>query len=86
LHDELAFEVRWAVAGESIVIQLVAKLGEFIQAYFNKVNVKHERQFGCELAIVMMQDVVCKFIQSYKVISTYIVILKFIVISVEPYY
>lgn len=28
LHDELAFEVRWAVAGESIVIQLVAKLGE----------------------------------------------------------
>lgn len=29
LHDDLAFEVRWAVAGESIVIQLVAKLGEF---------------------------------------------------------
>jgi hypothetical protein len=28
LHDELAFEVRWAVAGESVVIQLVAKLGE----------------------------------------------------------
>lgn len=29
LHDDLAFEVRWAVAGESVVIQLVAKLGEF---------------------------------------------------------
>ncbi|KAG5674929.1 hypothetical protein PVAND_004873 [Polypedilum vanderplanki] len=28
LHDELAFEVRWAVAGESIVIQLVAKLDD----------------------------------------------------------
>lgn len=27
LYDDLAFEVRWAVAGESIVIQLVAKLG-----------------------------------------------------------
>lgn len=29
LLDDLAFEVRWAVAGESIVIQLVAKLGEY---------------------------------------------------------
>ncbi|CRL07149.1 CLUMA_CG020142, isoform A [Clunio marinus] len=28
LHDELAFEVRWAVAGESVVIQLVAKLDD----------------------------------------------------------
>lgn len=27
LYDDLAFEVRWAVAGDSIVIQLVAKLG-----------------------------------------------------------
>lgn len=27
LHDDLAFEVRWAVAGESVVIQLVSKLG-----------------------------------------------------------
>ncbi|XP_075986894.1 DM13 and DOMON_DOH domain-containing protein skeletor isoform X2 [Anticarsia gemmatalis] len=32
LHDELAFEVRWAVAGDSIVLQLVAKLedGEYM--------------------------------------------------------
>lgn len=30
LHDDLAFEVRWAVAGESIVIQLVSKLGKFL--------------------------------------------------------
>nr|CAH7763715.1 unnamed protein product [Callosobruchus chinensis] len=28
LYDDLAFEVRWAVAGESIVLQLVAKLGD----------------------------------------------------------
>ncbi|XP_019756540.2 protein Skeletor, isoforms B/C isoform X1 [Dendroctonus ponderosae] len=28
LDDELAFEVRWAVAGESIVLQMVAKLEE----------------------------------------------------------
>lgn len=28
LLDDIAFEVRWAVAGESVVIQLVAKLGE----------------------------------------------------------
>lgn len=28
LYDDLAFEVRWAVAGDSIVLQLVAKLGK----------------------------------------------------------
>ncbi|XP_055385221.1 protein Skeletor, isoforms B/C isoform X2 [Condylostylus longicornis] len=28
LYDDLAFEVRWAVAGESIVVQLVAKLDD----------------------------------------------------------
>lgn len=28
LYDDLAFEVRWAVAGESVVVQLVAKLGK----------------------------------------------------------
>ncbi|KAG5872439.1 hypothetical protein JTB14_029441 [Gonioctena quinquepunctata] len=28
LNDDLAFEVRWAVAGESIVLQLVAKLDD----------------------------------------------------------
>ncbi|XP_046667429.1 protein Skeletor, isoforms D/E-like [Homalodisca vitripennis] len=32
LHEELAFEVRWAVAGDSVVVQLVAKLedGEYM--------------------------------------------------------
>lgn len=40
LHDELAFEVRWAVAGESIVIQLVAKLGEFARVNLNKCKFK----------------------------------------------
>lgn len=34
LYDDLAFEVRWAVAGESVVIQLVAKLGIKNTHYF----------------------------------------------------
>lgn len=34
LYDDLAFEVRWAVAGESIVIQLVAKLGTNFYFHF----------------------------------------------------
>lgn len=29
LLDELAFEVRWAIAGDSIVVQLVAKIGNY---------------------------------------------------------
>jgi len=29
LDDSVAFEVRWAVAGDSIVVQLVAKLGKY---------------------------------------------------------
>lgn len=46
LHDELAFEVRWAVAGESIVIQLVAKLGELYEILlfyflFSSLKIKH---------------------------------------------
>jgi hypothetical protein len=28
LWDDLAFEVRWAVAGDSVVLQLVSKLGK----------------------------------------------------------
>lgn len=28
LYDGLALEVRWAVAGESIVMQLVGRVGE----------------------------------------------------------
>lgn len=32
LEDSLAFEVRWAVAGDSIVVQLVAKLGKYRQS------------------------------------------------------
>lgn len=28
LWDALAFEVRWAVAGDSVVMQLVSKLGK----------------------------------------------------------
>lgn len=29
LWDDLALEVRWAVAGETIVLQLVGKIGKF---------------------------------------------------------
>lgn len=35
LYDDLAFEVRWAVAGESIVVQLVAKLGTMVNDYWS---------------------------------------------------
>lgn len=28
LHEPLGYEVRWAIAGDSIVVQLVAKLGK----------------------------------------------------------
>lgn len=35
LYDDLAFEVRWAVAGESIVVQLVAKLGKINIFFFS---------------------------------------------------
>lgn len=34
LYDDLAFEVRWAVAGESVVVQLVAKLGKKLVMIF----------------------------------------------------
>lgn len=28
LHEPLGYEARWAIAGDSIVVQLVAKLGK----------------------------------------------------------
>jgi hypothetical protein len=31
LWDDFAFEVRWAVAGDSVVLQLVSKLGKSSQ-------------------------------------------------------
>lgn len=34
LYDDLAYEVRWAVAGESIVVQLVSKLGKLVFSKF----------------------------------------------------
>lgn len=34
LFEERGFEVRWAVASESIVIQLVAKLSQFSINYY----------------------------------------------------
>lgn len=35
LYDDLAFEVRWAVAGDSIILQLVAKLGKKKEKHIN---------------------------------------------------
>lgn len=36
LYEEQAFEVRWAVAGDSIVLQLVSKIGEWqLQSILN---------------------------------------------------
>ncbi|XP_055849436.1 protein Skeletor, isoforms B/C isoform X2 [Episyrphus balteatus] len=44
LYDDLAFEVRWAVAGESIVVQLVAKLedGEYMSFGISSNNDRPE--------------------------------------------
>ena len=35
LWDDLAFEVRWAVAGDSVVLQLVSKLGKCNQIFMS---------------------------------------------------
>ena len=56
LHDDLAFEVRWAVAGESIVMQLVGRVGEYslyrclmhsCSHYFYLECVRSAKIFGC---------------------------------------
>ena len=44
LEDSLAFEVRWAVAGDSIVIQLVAKLGKYRQSRWKSHDFDNERR------------------------------------------
>lgn len=43
LYDDLAFEVRWAIAGDSIVVQLVAKLGQYVTYTFFHISMD-ERQ------------------------------------------
>ncbi|CAH0684205.1 unnamed protein product [Chilo suppressalis] len=52
LHDELAFEVRWAVAGDSIVLQLVAKLedGEYM-SFGISGDADHSQMVGGDVAV-----------------------------------
>ncbi|CAB3232590.1 unnamed protein product [Arctia plantaginis] len=52
LYDDLAFEVRWAVAGDSIVVQLVAKLedGEYM-SFGISGNAKHSQMVGGDVAV-----------------------------------
>ncbi|CAG9794628.1 unnamed protein product [Diatraea saccharalis] len=52
LHDELAFEVRWAVAGDSIVLQLVAKLedGEYM-SFGISGDPEHSQMVGGDVAV-----------------------------------
>ncbi|KOB77790.1 DOMON domain-containing protein [Operophtera brumata] len=52
LHDELAFEVRWAVAEDSIVVQLVAKLEDGEYMSFGISGDKHHSQMvGGDVAV-----------------------------------
>ncbi|KAI5631071.1 DOMON domain-containing protein [Phthorimaea operculella] len=52
LYDELAFEVRWAVAGDSIVLQLVAKLedGEYM-SFGVSGDSAHSQMVGGDVAV-----------------------------------
>ncbi|KAG4075641.1 hypothetical protein HA402_003466 [Bradysia odoriphaga] len=53
LYDDLAFEVRWAVAGESVVVQLVAKLenNEYMSFGISKSK-DHTVMIGADVAVV----------------------------------
>ncbi|XP_053691292.1 protein Skeletor, isoforms B/C-like [Sabethes cyaneus] len=67
LLDDLAFEVRWAVAGESIVIQLVAKLedGEYMAFGISPDNAKSV-MVGADAAVVWVDKATGKgFAQDY---------------------
>ncbi|CAH0597568.1 unnamed protein product [Chrysodeixis includens] len=57
LYDELAFEVRWAVAGDSIVIQLVAKLedGEYMSFGISGDPV-HSQMVGGDVAVAYVDQ------------------------------
>ncbi|XP_055540426.1 protein Skeletor, isoforms B/C isoform X1 [Wyeomyia smithii] len=67
LLDDLAFEVRWAVAGESIVIQLVAKLedGEYMAFGISPDNAQ-SIMVGADAAVVWVDKATGKgFAQDY---------------------
>uniref|UniRef100_A0AAG5CXG1 Protein Skeletor n=1 Tax=Anopheles atroparvus TaxID=41427 RepID=A0AAG5CXG1_ANOAO len=67
LLDELAFEVRWAVAGESVVVQLVAKLddGEYM-SFGVSPNPQQSQMIGADVAVVWVDKATGKgYAQDY---------------------
>ncbi|XP_050318920.1 protein Skeletor, isoforms B/C isoform X1 [Bactrocera neohumeralis] len=56
LYDDLAFEVRWAVAGDSIVIQLIAKLDDNEYMSFG-VSKTHEesKMIGSDVVVAWVE-------------------------------
>ncbi|XP_052899103.1 protein Skeletor, isoforms B/C isoform X1 [Anopheles moucheti] len=67
LLDELAFEVRWAVAGESVVVQLVAKLddGEYM-SFGVSPNPQQSQMVGADVAVVWVDKATGKgYAQDY---------------------
>ncbi|XP_058062739.1 protein Skeletor, isoforms B/C isoform X1 [Anopheles bellator] len=67
LLEELSFEVRWAVAGESVVVQLVAKLddGEYM-SFGVSPNPQQSQMVGADVAVVWVDKSTGKgFAQDY---------------------
>ncbi|XP_063703594.1 protein Skeletor, isoforms B/C [Culicoides brevitarsis] len=61
LLDDIAFEVRWAVAGESVVIQLVAKLDENDYMSFGvSPDVDKSVMIGSDVAVAWIDKVTGK--------------------------
>nr|XP_022902500.1 protein Skeletor, isoforms B/C [Onthophagus taurus] len=67
LQDKLAFEVRWAVAGDSIVLQLVAKLddGEYM-SFGVSGDEKHSSMVGGDVVVAWIdKDTLKGYAQDY---------------------
>lgn len=64
LDENLAFEVRWAVAGESIVLQLVAKLGKIWS--YKYLLIRHNRYFIPHLFLSHPSPDLIKSVNSLK--------------------
>lgn len=81
LDADLGFEVRWAVAGESIVVQLLARLGEtfflllYLKSYFQIKNLNFS--FNIESPLILERFYTEKF--SFNLFS------KSVVHKVVPY-
>ncbi|XP_048001741.1 protein Skeletor, isoforms D/E isoform X2 [Leguminivora glycinivorella] len=61
LYDDLAFEVRWAVAGDSIVLQLVSKLedGEYM-SFGISGDPHHSQMVGGDVAVAWVDKTTLK--------------------------